>query len=196
MNRRLLLVRSTKVFVLIGLAFAAYPFLSALLPDAGVDATRQQQWRHEVDLSQLRAGELLLIDDWPGGPVAVYRRTAHELDGLTRIDDQLHDPRSQYSQQPAPLHTDTRSHLSDYFVFIPADTDRGCLPRPLSAAKQPKPDIAWYGGFIESCNGSLYDTAGRVYRGYRNARQQNLRVPAYQAIAKTHIRLTGPAPNR
>ena len=194
MSRRLLLVRATKLLVLAGLAFAAYPFLAALLPDAAVDATRQQQWRRELDLSSLRTGELLYIYDWPGGPLAIYRRTAHELEGLGRIDEQLHDPSSHYSRQPAHLQTATRSYLTDYFVFVPVDTDRGCQLRRLPADKQPKVGIAWYGGFTESCNGSLYDTAGRVYRDHRSARQQNLHVPAYQATGKARIRLTGPAP--
>ncbi|MBI5041209.1 MAG: hypothetical protein HZB57_08435 [Gammaproteobacteria bacterium] len=190
-DRRLLLTRATKLLALLGAGFVIYVFISALLSDAGVDDPRKQRWEREIDVSALQPGELLTLDDWPGGPVAVYRRNAHELDGLTRVEAQLHDPQSQHSRQPEDLRTPTRSHLSEYFVFIPVDTDRACQLRYIPPNKQPKPDIAWYGGFSEPCNGSLYDTAGRVYRESRSERQQNLAVPAYIVIGKQRLQLTG-----
>ncbi len=189
MNTRLLLTRLTKVLGLIGLGFIAYPFFASFLPDDSVDTARQQRWQREIDLSALQPGGLLTIDDWPGGPVAVHRRNAHELEGLGRIEDQLHDPHAQHSRQPADLRTPTRSHLPEYFVFVPAETGRGCHVRFIPADKQPKPDIAWYGGFVDLCTGSLYDTAGRVYRAYRNERQQNLAVPEYTALGERRIQL-------
>jgi len=192
-ERRLLLTRVTKILVLIGVAFVVYPFLATFMPGDSVDAQRQQRWQREIDLANIEPGELLSIDDWPGGPVAVYRRSAHELDGLTRVTDQLHDPQSQQSRQPADLQTPTRSHLPEYFVFIPVDTDRACQIRYIAPNKQPKPDIAWYGGFSEPCNASLYDMAGRVYRDYRSERQQNLAVPGYKVIGSHRIQLTNVA---
>ncbi len=192
-DRRLLLARTTKILVLIGIAYVIYPLLATLIPGDSIGALRQQHWQREIDLAQLQPGELLSIDDWPGGPVAVYRRSAHELDGLTRIAEQLHDPQSQHSRQPAALQGPTRSHLPAYFVFIPADTDRACQIRHIAPDKQPKPNIAWYGGFTEPCHGSLYDTAGRVYRDYRSERQQNLAVPGYKVIGGDRIQLTNVA---
>lgn len=190
-SRRLLLTRLTKILVLIGMGFVIYPFFATFLPEASVDAQRQQQWQLEIDLSDLNIGELRLINDWPGGPVAVYRRSAHEIDGLTRIDAQLNDPQSLHSKQADQLRTASRSLLPEYFVFTPADTDRACQIRYVPANKQPKPDIDWYGGFSEPCNGSLYDIAGRAYQGYRTERQQNLSIPAYQVIGKQRIQLSG-----
>lgn len=187
--RRRLLVRSAKLLSLLGLGFALYPFLATLLPDAAIDAERQRRWEREIDLPLLQPGELLNIDDWPGGPVAVYRRSAHEIAALSRMEEQLHDPRSQQSRQPGELRTPTRSHLPDYFVFVPAETERGCQVRYIPPDKQPKPDIAWYGGFVDLCKGSLYDTAGRVYRAHRGERQQNLAVPEYVVIGDQRIRL-------
>jgi ubiquinol-cytochrome c reductase iron-sulfur subunit len=188
-EHRLLLTRTLKVLTLIGVGFAAYPFITALLPDSGVGSDRQRQWLREIDLSGLRPGELLEIDDWPGGPVAVYRRSAHEIAGLGRIEAQLHDPWSQHSRQPEDMRTATRSLLPDYFVFIPAETGRGCHLRYTAPDRQPRPDIVWYGGFVDLCTGSLYDTAGRVYARYRTERHRNLTVPPYGNGPAQRIRL-------
>lgn len=191
LDRRLLLTRATKLLALLGLGFALYPFIATLLPEASVDAARQQQWQREIDLAALHAGEFLNIDDWPGGPITIYHRNAHELEGLAHIEAQLHDPQSRQSAQPTELRTSTRSRLPEYFVFIPADTDRGCQVRYIPPDKQPKPDIDWFGGFSEPCNGSLYDMAGRVYRAYRSERQQNLVVPEYKVTDRNRIQLMG-----
>lgn len=189
--RRRLLVRSAKLLALLGFGLGLYPFFATLLPDAAIDAERQRRWEREIDLALMQPGELLNIDDWPGGPVAVYRRSAHEIAGLSRLEQRLHDPRSHSSRQPDDLRTATRSRLSEYFVFIPAETKRGCHVRYIPSGRQPKPDIAWHGGFVDLCNGSLYDTAGRVYRAYRSEGQQNLTVPDYTAAGKQRLRLGG-----
>jgi ubiquinol-cytochrome c reductase iron-sulfur subunit len=194
LNRRLLLTRLLKLLTLCGLGFVAYPFFAALLPDAGVTDQRRAQWEYDIDLSGIQPGELMIIDHWPGGSVAVYRRTQHELDGLSRNVAQLHDPDSVHSRQPDALRSTTRAKRDDYFVFVPLDTDRGCQIRYIPSNKQPKPDIDWYGGFSEPCTGSLYDTAGRVYRAYRTERQQNLSVPRYRSIGPQRLQLTGPTP--
>lgn len=188
MSYRLWLTRLVKLLALCGLGFVIYPLLATLLPEAGVSDERKQQWEREIDLSELQPGEMLNLDDWPGGPVAVYHRQPHEVAGLEH-ESQLHDPASLLSRQPAALSTATRSLLADYFVFVPLDTERGCQIRYIPPNKQPKPELDWYGGFSEPCNGSLYDTAGRIYRGTRGERQQNLRVPAYRVVGTQQLQL-------
>ncbi|MBZ0072602.1 MAG: hypothetical protein K8I04_12875 [Gammaproteobacteria bacterium] len=196
--RRLLLVRTVKVLALLGLGFAVYPFVAGLLPGDGVGQTDGGRpfghWARVIDLAGLPPGQLLRVDGWPGGPVAIYRRGDHELAGLARVENELYDPQSQESRQPDALRTRTRAHLETVFVFLPTDTDRGCQVRSLPANKQPRPGIAWYGGFTEPCTGSLYDTAGRLYRGPRTARQQNLAVPHYRVLDDQRIELLGPPP--
>lgn len=194
MNRRLLLTRLLKLLALCGVGFAAYPFLASLLPDTNITEQRQARWERDIDLSGMQPGELMIVDHWPGGPVAVYRRTQHELDGLSHNVAQLHDPDSAHSRQPDLLRRATRAQRDDYFVFVPLDTDRGCQIRYIPPNKQPKPDIDWYGGFSEPCTGSLYDTAGRIYRDYRTERQKNLSVPQYRSIGPQQLQLTGPTP--
>ncbi len=189
-DRRLLLTRLAKLLVLIGLGFVLYPFLAALAPDRAADAEREHAWDREVDLTTLKLGELLLIDDWPGGPVAIYHRSPHEIDALVRVRAQLHDPDSQSSRQPDELRSDRRAHSAPYFVFVPMTTGRACQVRSLPANKQPKPDIDWYGGFVDPCSGALYDSAGRVYARYRPEREQNLTVPYYVMTGADRIRLS------
>lgn len=189
MSYRLWLTRLVKLLALCGLGFVLYPLLATLLPDAGVSDQRKQQWEREINLSELQPGEMLSLDDWPGGPVAVYHRQPHERAGLEH-ESQLHDPTSLHSRQPTALRTATRSLLADYFVFVPLDTDRSCQIHYIPPDKQPKPDLKWSGGFSEPCNGSLYDTAGRIYRGTRSERQQNLKVPAYQIVGRQQLQLS------
>lgn len=188
-TRRRLLTRALKLLALFGLVVAAWPFVAAFLPDRAVDAQRRQRWERTIDLAALRAGEQLTVDDWPGGVVAVYRRSAHEIEGLARLDHLLYDAQSEHSRQPDDLRNTTRSYLPEYFIFIPAETSRGCHVRYLPPNKQPKADIVWYGGFVDLCRGSLYDTAGRVYRGTRQDQQHNLVVPEYSIDGSNRIRL-------
>lgn len=193
-GRRLLLTRAAKILALTGAGFAAWPFVAALLPETGIDTARAQRWRRDIDPARLAPGELLQIDDWPGGPVAVYRRTSDEIAGLARVERDLHDPHSVHSRQPYALRTATRSAVPQFFVFVPAETARGCALSHVPPDRPPQPGIAWYGGFVDRCAGSLYDTAGRVYRVKRGAAQQNLAVPAHTAAGAQHITLQGPAP--
>ena len=182
-TRRVRLVRITKLLALLGLAFVSYPFIAGLLPDAGVDNTRLQQWHRDIDLSSVAVGELRIIDDWPGGPVALYHRSAHERDGLERVRPELLD-----ADSPS-----LDSALADYFIFNPITGPRGCQVRAVPASKQPQPDILWYGGFIDPCSGALYDTAGRIYTRYRGAGQTNLTQPDYRRIGPGRIELRPPA---
>lgn len=190
--RRLLLIRLSKILALIGLLFAAYPFISGLLPDSTLDATRLQQWQRQLDVAQLTVGDWLLIEDWPGGPVAVYRRTAADLANLQQPATALLDPTSRYSQQPAELANTTRSHSPHLFVFSPIAAPRGCQVRLLPG----QDDAAASARFIDPCSGASYDSAGRRYRDAANLadprRATNLSVPKHQLLSAEQIRLLPP----
>lgn len=179
-DRRLLLTRATKILALIGFGFIAYPFVAALLPDTAVDDARRRQWLREIDLAPLAPGELLDIDDWPGGPVAVYRRTAAERDAL------LHKvPAPRDTALPAGLDERTRSLLPEYFVFMPVDRVRGCRVR--HAADDAK--RIGIGGFTNPCTGVDYDTAGRSVGAADTSDAENLRVPNQRLIGKFRVQL-------
>lgn len=182
-GRRLLLTRALKFLTLVGLGFAAYPFIAALLPDSGVDSHRQRQWLREIELSGLQPGEMLEIVDWPGGPVAVYRRTPEERDALLSRAGPTRDPPTRDTALPVDLDTRTRSLLADYFVFVPIDRVRGCRVRPLPADTK----NVGQSGFTNPCTGVVYDTAGLVIGGANDT--ENLRVPNQRLIGKLRIQL-------
>lgn len=184
-DRRLLLTRATKILVLTGLGFVIYPFLAAMLPDSGVDSDRRRQWLREIELSGLQPGELLQIDDWPGGPVAVYRRTPQERDALLIGTRQAREAASHDDTLPADFDGRTRSLLADYFVFIPIDRARGCRIRHLPADAE----NAWTGGFGNPCTDATYDTAGKIGKNPRKETAEDLRVPGYRLVSKTRIQL-------
>jgi Rieske Fe-S protein len=184
-DRRLLLTRALKILALIGLGFMAYPFIAALLPDGGVDSDRRRQWLREIDLSGLRPGELLAFDDWPGGPVAVYRRTAVERDALLNRAGPTQDPPARDTALPADFDARTRSLLADYFVFVPIDRTRGCRVRHLPAEARP----AEAGRFVNPCTGGEYDAAGVVISGAGATDMENLRVPNQRLLGKLRIQL-------
>lgn len=171
--RRLMLTRALKILALIGVGFIAYPFVAALLPGDAVDDARRQQWLREIDLTALQPGEQLDVDDWPGGPVAVYRRTVAERDALLRNAPAPHD-----ATLPADFDNRTRSLLPEYFVFVPVDRVRGCRVRHVPDAQGER--------FVNPCTGIAYDSAGRAVG---TAPAESLRVPDHRLTGKLRIQL-------
>lgn len=188
-RRRLYLTRILKLMTLLGAVLVSIPFISQLTHDEPTQGDVRDAWEVEIDLTELEPGQFLNITDWPGGPVSIYRRTDYEIRSLQQPNPGLLDPDSHNSRQPVNMHNPYRSLQPEYFVFIPQETQRQCQVRYIPANKQPKPDIDWYGGFSDPCLGSLYDSAGRIYAGYRETAQQNLTVPPYRFTGKRHIQL-------
>lgn len=188
-RRRLYLTRILKLMTLLGAVFISIPFISQVTHDEHAQGRVRDAWEVEIDLRELEPGQFLNIDDWPGGPVSAYRRTDYEIRALQQPNPGLLDPDSRDSRQPPSMGNPTRSQKPEYFVFIPQETQRQCRVRYIPADKQPKADIEWYGGFSDPCLGSLYDSAGRIYAGYREAAQQNLTVPPYRFVGRHRIQL-------
>lgn len=128
---------------------------------------------------------------WYGRPVIVVRRS----DALQRwlaedpLRDLLRDPDSRGALQPDWVDSSWRGRDARWFVAIASGTDLGCPVRWLAPGNAPAGwplagrDDRWPGGFIDSCGQSLYDPAGRVYRG--QAAERNLAVPDYRIDATT-----------
>lgn len=157
-----------------GIAMAATPFISALLP------SKEAQLASEpltVDISTLNLGEMMTVH-WRGQPVWLIRRTVAELAELHQANPQLRDPNSQQDQQPAFARNAYRSLVPEILVLIGVCTHLGCIPNfmPQNALLGPK----WNGGFLCPCHGSRYDLAGRVFKNM--PAPLNLRVPPYHFL--------------
>ena len=98
-SRRRLLTAATVGTGVIGVAFAAMPFLASWKPSARAKALGAPV---EVDASKLDAGQMLKVV-WRGQPVFVVRRVKALVDQLADHNALLEDPASDDSLQPPGL---------------------------------------------------------------------------------------------
>lgn len=170
-ERRCFLRRATTTVGGIGLAAASVPFISYWMPSADTEAAGGPV---EVDISQLKPEQQLTVM-WRGLPIWIIRRTQQMLDNLPKLNDLLRDPDSEEDQQPPYAKNLTRAIKPEYFVAVGVCTHLGCIPtyRPDIGSVTPN----WLGGFYCPCHGSLYDLAGRVYKGV--PAPKNLEIPSY-----------------
>jgi len=178
-GRRRFLVAASTVVGGIGVASAAVPFASSMLPSAKAQAAGAPI---EVDLTNLQPGQMTVVE-WRGKPVWIIHRTQEDLERLAKVNDDLRDPDSRVDQQPAYAKNYYRSVKPDYLVLVGVCTHLGCSP-----TFRPEPgsiDSNWQGGFYCPCHGSKYDMAGRIYKGM--PAPLNLQVPPYHFISQKVI---------
>jgi ubiquinol-cytochrome c reductase iron-sulfur subunit len=180
-TRRRVLVAATSVVGAVGAGFALVPFIGSMNPSAKARAAGAPV---EADVSQLEPGGMLRVK-WRGKPVWIVSRTPEMLAALPSLDPQLVDPASEAPQQPAYCQNATRAIKDQYFVVVGICTHLGCSPtfRPEFAPE----DLGdkWRGGFFCPCHGSLFDLAGRVYKGV--PAPTNLVIPVHTYINDTTI---------
>jgi ubiquinol-cytochrome c reductase iron-sulfur subunit len=179
LKRREFLVKATAAVGLCGVAAAAVPFVSSMLPSEDVE---QAGAPLRVRVSDLAPGQQRTVL-WRGKPIWIVRRTPEELASLGLIEDQLRDPDSTVDQQPDYARNRYRSIKPEYLVLIGVCTHLGCVPTFRPDPKSIAPD--WEGGFYCSCHGSKYDLAGRVYKGV--PAPINMEVPHYAFINDDEI---------
>lgn len=160
-------------------AIALFGSLPSGPPDAAPEPT------HRLYVGDLAPGEVR-IDDWNGRRVILLRRTPAMIAALTGLEDALRDPDSNASRQPPAALNPGRSLRPDLFVGLAYGTGMGC-PLEFVPAEVPMRGIPWAGGFRDRCDGSLFDTAGRVYRG--QPARTNLVVPPHREADNDHIEL-------
>jgi ubiquinol-cytochrome c reductase iron-sulfur subunit len=173
-TRRRFLTAATSVVGVGGAIGVAVPFVGSWNPSAKAKAAGAPV---KFDTSKLEPGEMRVVE-WRGKPVYVVRRTAVTLKNLENRDDELKDPASSASDQPAYITTISRSIKDDVLVLVGLCTHLGCAPkyRPEVGAA----DLGgeeWLGGFFCPCHGSKFDLSGRVYKGVPAS--ANLVVPPY-----------------
>jgi ubiquinol-cytochrome c reductase iron-sulfur subunit len=188
-SRRRLLTAATVGTGVIGVAFAAIPFLASWKPSARAKALGAPV---EVDASKLEAGQMLKVV-WRGQAVFVVRRVKGVVDQLGGHDDMLADPKSDDSVQPDYIKSSgaARARNPEYWVGLAVCTHLGCSPlgafQPNDSFQVAGADLGanWPGGFYCPCHGSKYDLSGRVFKSM--PAPKNLTVPPYAIAANTRI---------
>lgn len=180
-RRRFLTVVTSSVGA-VGGVFAATPFVLSMMPSERAKAAGAPV---EIDISKLRPGQMVK-EIWRGKPVWIVSRTPEMLESLQTIQDELRDPGSESSIQPANTKNEYRSEKPEILVLIGICTHLGCSPVQKFAIG-PASGIGddWPGGFFCPCHGSKFDLAGRVYKNV--PAPTNLVVPPYKFLNETLI---------
>ena len=179
-GRRKFLVTATSAVGAAGAVGIAVPFLGSWNPSAKAKAAGAPV---KFDFGKLEPGAMVVVE-WRGKPVYVMRRTEEQIADLSSLNDQLKDPDSAISDQPAYIEGDARAIRPEIFVVEGLCTHLGCAPkfRPEVGAADLGGD-SWLGGFFCPCHGSKFDLSGRVYAGVPAS--TNLVVPPYSFESDT-----------
>lgn len=180
-SKRQFLTSALTVVGAIGTGYLAVPFLAQMQPSVKTLAAGAPV---EVDLSKMETGQLLRVA-WRGKPVWILNRTPAALENIKSVKDQLSDPESNQSVQPANAKNEFRSIKPEIFVAVGLCTHLFCSPtyRPELAPHDIGAD--WKGGFFCPCHGSKFDLAGRVYSGV--PAPINLEVPPHRYISDKQL---------
>ena len=172
--RRRFLTAATSLVGVAGTVGIAVPFMGSWNPSEKAKAAGAPV---KADVSKLEPGQMVVVE-WRGKPVYVLHRTDTQVADLPKLDDNLKDPGSVASDQPAYISGEGRSLRPELFVAVGLCTHLGCAPkfRPEVGAADLGGDD-WLGGFFCPCHGSKFDLAGRVFQGVPAS--ANLVVPPY-----------------
>ena len=169
----------------VGGVAVAVPFVSSFQPSEKAKAAGAPV---EVDISTLKPGEKMTVE-WRGKPVWVIRRTPEQLAELTKVDNELADPKSQRKPDeltPEYARNEYRSRKPELLVVVGICTHLGCSPSDkFVPGPQPSLPNDWPGGFLCPCHGSTFDMAGRVFKD--KPAPDNLEVPPYMYLSDSRL---------
>lgn len=180
-TRRHFLTVATAVTAGAGAVATAVPFVASFKPSARAQALGAPV---EQDVSKIEPGAMIKVE-WRGKAIYIVNRTQAMLDSLKSDEDQLRDPHSEESEQPAYAQNDYRSVRPSYLVIEGVCTHLGCAPIARFEVAPADLGADWPGGFFCPCHGSKFDLAGRVFAGV--PAPTNLRVPPYRFINDSTI---------
>jgi ubiquinol-cytochrome c reductase iron-sulfur subunit len=180
-SRRRFLTAAATVVGGAGTVAAAVPFIATMTPS---EKTKAIGAPVEVDISQLKSGERKIVK-WQGKPVWILRRTPEMLDDITAQNDDVSDPASEASAQPDYAKNEYRAREDEYLVVLGICTHLGCSPSFFLKDSDNSPAADWKGGFFCPCHGSIFDFAGRVYKGV--PAPTNLVIPPYKFLSASRI---------
>ncbi len=179
LSRRKLLLNIVAGFGAAGILGLIFPFLRGMLP------TLKNTEARVIDLSSMRDGELKTVR-WKGKNVLIVKRNPGSINKRPSQLKSLTDPFSINSLQPEFAQGHGRSSRENYLVVYSYCTLLSCELKRLEISGE---EGNVFGGFFCPCDGSRYDTSGRVITG--SAAQYNLSIPNYEHISESRIRLTG-----
>ncbi len=176
-SRRDFLYIATAVVGATGAAFAVWPFIDQMNPDASALALATI----EVDVSAIQPGMSVTVK-WRGKPVFIRNRTPEEVEAARAVPmAALKDPfaRNQNLPADAPASDENRAVAGreNFLVMVGVCTHLGCVPLGQEGD---------FGGWFCPCHGSHYDTAGRIRLG---PAPENLAVPDYQFLSDAVLRV-------
>ena len=160
----------------VGGAAVAVPFISTFSPSERAKAAGAAV---EVDISAIKPGEKLTVE-WRGKPVWIVSRTKEMLEGITKSEANVSDPKSNEPLQPEYAKNEYRSIKPEIAVIEGVCSHLGCSPQFKSVEAKGEMGMEWNGGFFCPCHGSKFDFAGRVFAG--SPAPVNLRVPPYKFV--------------
>ncbi len=172
-ERRRFLITTTSIAGAIGVAGAAIPFVQSWKPNEKAKAAGAPV---KINIRSLEAGQQIIVE-WRGRPIFLLRRTDLMLDNLNKNEKNILDPDSNSSDQPDYCKNLFRSRNKDLLVVIGVCTHLGCSPKYLPEIKPMNFDPNWLGGYHCPCHGSMFDLAGRVYKGV--PAPTNLQIPPH-----------------
>ncbi|VAW82677.1 Ubiquinol-cytochrome C reductase iron-sulfur subunit [hydrothermal vent metagenome] len=177
-TRRRFLIKSTAAMGVVGFVGASYALIKYMSPS---EKARLAGGPVELDISNLIPGQLITVE-WRNKPVWVLKRSPEALQRLKQplSSERLRDPESTViGQQPdyAKNSLRARSTHEDILVVVGLCTHLGCIPGHHPKVADKEISLSWPGGFYCHCHGSMFDFAGRVFKGV--PAPTNLKVPPY-----------------
>ena len=179
LTRRKLLLNIVSGFSVVGLIALFFPFLKGIVP------TLKKKEGKEIDVSAMRDGEAKAVR-WKGRNVLIVKRRPDSISKHSGQLKRLIDPFSRNSSQPEFARGHGRSDRDSYLVVYSFCTLLSCELKRLQIETE---NGGVFAGFFCPCDGSRYDTSGRVIAG--SAAKYNLSIPNYEHVTESRIRLTG-----
>jgi len=165
-TRRDFLFIATGAAGAVGLAGAAWPFVSSMGPDAETIAAGAPV---ELDIAPIAEGQIVKVF-WRGKLIFVRHLTADEIKAAENVDvATLRDPQ--------PFAARVKEGKPQWLVVYGNCTHLGCVPLGQQGE---------YKGWFCPCHGSVFDTAGRIRQGPAPI---NLPIPPYTFVSDTKIRI-------
>lgn len=128
------------------------------LPDRRGDTTEVVRF----DVSDMLPGDYRLVE-WQKKPLFIVYRKAKWEEQLQQVNaEEYRDAQSAQSSQPDNATNALRSPERHWFVTLGLGTGMGCT-LVFSEPDERRVGIAGRGGFVDGCDQSRFDLAGRVY---------------------------------